>query len=161
MSGYIGTINKTSRTYTDTVEQSKNLFNLSTSTNALFLFDPKGRFLRIHTSGPVSLSVNHKSMVMPQTMTVPWVEIGSTDGISIVSAPGGDFYPTDQVIFTSIRVDPESGKLIWTTPENYSDGSTLQLEGGKLIQNVNGSFIAAAMEIGGSDGNELIASLET
>lgn len=156
VSGYIGTISAVGgKTYRDTLEIAAAFRALSTTENALFLVDPKGHFLRIATSGEVSMSVNHKSPVRPVTVTVPWVEIDSTDGVPLVAAPGGTFYPVDSIIFTTVRVDPFTGMLIWTHDEEYSDGSTLKLVDGVLTQTVEGSFTPATLTL---DGNELTAT---
>ena len=133
----------------DTVKQSEQLFALSNSANALFLLDPKGHFLRIHTSEAISMTVRNRTPSMPQTMTIGWAEVGSTDGVSVIAAPGGEYYPTDTVIATTIRIDPQTGALIWATQEPYRNGSTLQLNQntGELIQNADGAFTAAVMKL--------------
>lgn len=185
VSGYIGTLtNDGGRHYADSLEQAAEFRALSTTENALFLLDPKGHFLRIATSGEITMTINHRSPVRPATVTVPWVEIDSTYGVSLTVAPGGAFYPIDNIIFTTVYVDPESGILYWVHDEDYSNGSTLELNtqnaypaaqsavvglavvgqsvvGSRwdnsvyLVQIADGSFTPASMRI---DGNELIAS---
>lgn len=146
--GYIGTVTQNTREYYDSVTLEEALRKLSVTKNALFLADPKGHFLRIHTSAPISFSVNHKSVQMPITLTVSWTEIGTTEGVHVIAYPGGDFYPTDRIIFTTVRIDTATGALIWETPDNYSgSGSTLNLSEGQLYQNDGGSFIPATMAI--------------
>ena len=152
--GYIGTVQYPSVTYSDTVDQSEALFNLSNTKNALFLLNPKGHFLRIHTAAATTLSINHKSKVMPQTVTVSWVEVGSTDNVHLIMYPGGDFYPVDRVILTSLQIDMSTGALLWTTPDGYpGTGSMLSMdEDGALIQDADGSFNAATMALDQSTG---------
>lgn len=147
VSGYIGSIDWSQGGYVDTVRQSERIFNLSTTTNALFLLDPKGHFLRIHTSDAISLSIRNRTKTMPQTMTVGWAEVGSTDGVSLIAAQGGQYYPTDTVAATTLRIDPPTGALLWTTPASYRNGSQLILdqESGTLIQDASGSFTPAEM----------------
>ena len=88
ISGYIGTIDTTSVEYIDTIEQSDTVFALSNSTKTLFLLDPEGHFLNIHVSSPIQMTVSTKTLPMQKTMTIPWVEIGSTDGVVLLaSAP--------------------------------------------------------------------------
>lgn len=149
VSGYIGGIDWSQGGYVDTVKQSERLFSLSNSANALFLLDPKGHFLQIHTSEAISMTVRNRTPSMPQTMTIGWAEVGSTEGVSVIAAPGGEYYPTDTVIATTIRIDPQTGALIWTTQEPYRNGSTLQLNQntGELIQNADGAFTAAVMTL--------------
>ena len=147
VSGYIGSIDWSQGGYVDTVRQSERIFNLSTTTNALFLLDPKGHFLRIHTSDAISLTIRNRTRTMPQTMTVGWAEVGSTDGVSLIAAQGGQYYPTDTVAATTLRIDPQSGSLLWTRPASYQNGSLLALdqETGTLTQDANGSFTPAEM----------------
>ena len=157
VSGYIGTIGSDGgRSYSDTLEQARAFRALSTTANALFLLDPKGHFIRIATSGEVTMTINHASPVRPTTVTVPWVEVDDASEVSLVAAPGGDFYPVDEVIFTTVRVDPVSGQLLWNRDADYADGSRLYLQGGVLYQDDSGSFTAASMSI---NGNVLTATL--
>ena len=147
VAGFVGTVSA-SKNYTDTTSQSDALFNLSTTTNPLFLHDPKGHFLRIHTSGPMSLAIDHKSAVMPQTMTVPWVEIGTTENVHLILYPGGDFYPVDRIILTTVTLNPKSGLLIWDIPDDYvGETSQLSIVDGELIHDNSGPFTPASLTI--------------
>lgn len=149
VSGYIGTIDKNSMTYSDTASQAQAILNLSTTTNALFLLDPKGNFRRIHTSAAVALQIDHKKRQMPQIMTVSWVEVGPTDAIHPVMYADGDFYPVDRIIYTTIGINTSTGALEWTVPDDYDGtGSVLTLNAsGELVQDDSGSFLPATMEI--------------
>ena len=154
VSGFIGSIDWSQGGYVDTVRQSERIFNLSTTQNALFLLDPKGHFLRVHTSEAIALTVRNQSARMPQTMTVGWAEVGSTDGVSLIAAQGGQYYTTDQVAATTLRIDTATGRLLWTVPENYRNGSQLVLDQatGAFIQDASGSFTPAEMEMDQSTG---------
>lgn len=154
VSGYIGTVDWTKGGYADTVAQSDAIFQLSTSQNAIFLLDPKGHFLRVHTSEAIAMTVKTKTMALPQTMTVGWAEVGSTEQISVIAAPGGEYYPKDTVIGTSITIIPQTGALVWTTSDEYKYGSILSLNqaSGALLQTASGSFTAADMEMDQSTG---------
>lgn len=149
LSGFIGTIDWTQGGYIDTVKQSDALFLLSTSKNTLFLLDPKGHFLKIHTSDAISLTVKTRTPAMPQTMAIGWAEVGTTDQVSVISAPGGEYYPVDTVISTTLSINPQTGSLLWTTSENYRNGSILSLDqaNGSLVQTASGSFTVAEMEM--------------
>ena len=152
LSGYIGSISA-GKEYKDTVKDSDALMALSTSTNTLFLLNPKGHFLMVHTSAATTVSVDYKSRLMPQTGTISWVEVGSADDVSIVSAAGSEFYPTDNVVFTTITIDPTTGRLLWTTDNPYENGSVLSLdENGALIQTVEGSYTPASMNLNAETG---------
>lgn len=148
VSGYIGTIAQDTRQYFDSVALETALRDLSVTKNALFLTDPKGHFLRIHTSAPITFSIDHKKAQMPITLTVPWAEIGDAEDLHVIAYPGGDFYPTDRIIFTSVEIDIRTGSLLWTVPDNYAGtGSVLSMSDGALIQNDAGAFLPATMEI--------------
>lgn len=147
--GYIGTVDWSKGGYLDNIAQSEAIFQLSTSQNALFLLDPKGHFLRIHTSDAISLNIKTRTAVLPQTMTIGWAEVGSTEQTSVIAAPGGEYYPKDTVVGTSLTIIPQTGALVWTTAEGYKYGSVLSLNqpSGALIQTASGSFTAAEMEL--------------
>ena len=154
VSGYIGTVDWTSGGYADTVKQSDAIFQLSTSQNTLFLLDPKGHFLNIHTSEAITLSVRTRSASLPQTMTIGWAEVGSTEQVSVISAPGGEYYPVDTVISTSLTINPQTGALVWTRADEYRNGSILSLDQatGALVQTATGSFTAAELTLDQSTG---------
>ena len=154
LSGYIGTITKPSVEYVDTIAQSEALFDLSNTENALFLLDPKGHFMRIHTAAATTLQIDHKNRVMPQTVAISWVEMGSTDGVHLIMYPGGDFYPVDRVILTTLHIDISTGKLIWETPDDYvGTGSMLSMDAdGTLVQTTDGSYNAATMTLDSGTG---------
>ena len=158
--GYIGTVSREKMEYTDTVEQAQALFDLSTSINALFLVDPKGNFRRIHTAAPTTLQIDHKKGPMPQTMTVSWVETGSAENAHVIMYASGEYYPADRIIFTTMEVNPNTGALMWVTPDGYSEsiGSMLSMTDGELVQNASGAFTVASMAID-ADTKELTATL--
>ena len=149
VSGYIGTISLPSVEYSDTIAQSEALFALSNTENALFLLDPKGHMMKIHTAAATTLQIDHKKKVMPQTVTISWVEIGSSENVHVIMYPGGDFYPIDRVILTALSLNIQTGAVTWTTPDDYAGtGSVLSINSdGALIQSPDGSFNAATMEI--------------
>lgn len=146
LTGYIGSITEDTHEYTDTVKEVDKVMALSSSKNTLFLIDPKGHFIRIHTSGAITSQTQVEKNVMPQSVTVPWVEIGPAEGITVTSTPEDTFYPTDNIIFTTLYIDITTGALIWNVPNNYSNGSILSLNSnGALIQTASGSFTEATM----------------
>lgn len=149
VTGYIGTIDRDAMTYSDSVAQAQAVLNLSTTANALFLLDPKGNFRKIHTSAATSLQIDHTKRQMPQSMTVSWVEVGTTENVHTVMYPGGDFYPIDRVIFSTVKVNRSTGALEWTVPDNYGGtGSMLTMNSnGELVQDNSGSFLPATMAL--------------
>lgn len=148
LTGYIGSITSDSHEYVDTVNEVDKVMQLSSSENTLFLIDPKGHFLRIHTSAPITSQTQVEKNVMPISVTVPWVEIGPAEGITVTSTPEDTFYPSDNIIFTVFSVNVSTGALEWTVPRGYGNGSTMTLNAsGELIQNATGSFTVATMNL--------------
>ncbi len=76
--------NPTGGVYKDTYAQLQALYALSQTDNALFLKHPKGFVYRVHISSPITGTVSLASTPMPTAVSVPWVEIGDTDGVSLV-----------------------------------------------------------------------------
>lgn len=145
--------------YADTASQADAIMALSVSPNDIFLKDPKGNFRRIHTSQPITKEYGIKKQELPTTIVFPWVEVGSTDGVSLVSVPGDKFYLSDMVIETTIHIEPDTGSLIWTIPDKYEDGSILSLAlDGALIQSFDWTFTPADMRLYQSTG-EVTASV--
>lgn len=157
VSGFIGTISRDSMTYSDTAAQSDALYALSNSQNALFLIDPKGHFLRIRIASAITVATDHKKREMPQTATVSWVEVGTTEGVHVIMYPGGDFYPVDRVILTTLAVNTSDGSLRWTVPDDYAGtGSQLSINGdGAIVQTYddNPLFTPADMAFDQDTGN--------
>lgn len=95
VSGYIGTID-VNKTYYDSILQSKRIFALSQTEKDLFLLDPEGNFAKIKVSSPITMNVKTTNIVMQKTMTIPWVEIESAKGLTLLSAESsGSILPTD------------------------------------------------------------------
>lgn len=152
VSAFVGNIDQ-NRAYRDTAAEVDEIMALSTSDDPLFLQDPKGRFLRIHTSEAIQVATDTKKEPMPQTLTFPWVEVDDAKSIQVISSPGGELFPNDIVGYTDIRIDPQTGALLWTIPSDYTYGSQLSLNGaGSLIQSFDDTFIPADMELYASTG---------
>lgn len=89
LSGLIGIVKRDDTTgkygyYNDTAQARDELFELSSSSNTLFLKTPKGELMQIRISGDISTSVDYAHIQMPQNIKIPWIEIGYANGLSIV-----------------------------------------------------------------------------
>lgn len=73
--------------YYDTLEMRDAVYGLSTTTDELFLKNRKGDLLRIRISGAIGMETMDASREQAQTATIPWVETGSADDVSIVATP--------------------------------------------------------------------------
>lgn len=74
--------------YTDTNEVRDAVYALSTTQDALFLKDRRGDLWQIRAGGAISMSTMDGSRQQVQTVTLPWVEIGSADGARILLTSG-------------------------------------------------------------------------
>lgn len=71
--------------YVDSMTKIAQLRALSTSPATKFLKTRKGEILMIETGEPISMSVIDKYMQQPVRVGLPWVEVGSTDGINVIA----------------------------------------------------------------------------
>ncbi len=69
--------------YMDSNATEAALRGLSSSKNQLFLRDRRGNFMKIALAGEISMSVSDNSAKQEITVSVPWVETGSADGIGV------------------------------------------------------------------------------
>ena len=81
LTGLIGRV--TGGVYYDSNETEAALRALSSSRNQLFLRDRRGNLIRFALAGEISMSVNDGTAKQEITASVPWVETGPTDGISV------------------------------------------------------------------------------
>ncbi len=75
--------------YTDSINLRDAIWALSTTQDTLFLKNRKGDLLKIAIAGPITMSTADNTKAQAQTVSVPWCEIGSADGISIYSLESG------------------------------------------------------------------------
>lgn len=91
LSSYIGYVGG-SAAYMEKNDLRMDLYALSTTGNVLFLKNRKGDLIQIRIAGEVSVSTLDASQQQAQTASIPWVEIGSTEGKRIVITEDDDFY---------------------------------------------------------------------
>ena len=81
LNALIGTI--TNATYADTAAQRDAIFALATSNYPLFLKSRKGDVWRVAISGEITMETADTTKEQTQSVSLPWVEIGSANGVSI------------------------------------------------------------------------------
>lgn len=143
----IGEVDYGHNSYSDSWTLADRLMGLSLSQNTLFLKDMKGGLWKIHTNGPISMSVDDKSYAQPIQMSFPWVEIDSSDNVSIVALPTDALWESDEIDETTVSVDPNTGILLWTYPDVYRGSSLIMSEGGNLTAQGIGTVEMADMHI--------------
>ena len=83
----IGVIDKKTGKYRDSIALRDAIYGLSTTTNTLLLKNRKGDLMEIRTSGPVGMETWDGSAAQAQTVSLPWVQVGSGKGESILLTP--------------------------------------------------------------------------
>lgn len=95
LTSLIGTIDYSKGvTYSDTIAQRDAIYNLSLSTNTLFLKNRKGDLMRIAISGPVMMTTHDNTREQAQEVTLPWAEIGPADDVVIRMEPDSELWPS-------------------------------------------------------------------
>ena len=155
LTALIGSVNQEKASYSDSWELADEIIELSVSQNPKFLRDMKGKIWKVETAEAITAEVSTSNVFMPIKITIPWVEVGSADGASIVAVPSDPVYVTDTIILTNIDVDIATGQLLWTTPDGY-EGTTLSLDGNNLMSNTPTNVYPAKLDINSE--NSLIAN---
>ena len=106
--------------YLDSLQTRDAIYALSVSSNPLFLKTRKGDLIRVKISASISMQIADGTVEQMQTMTLPWVEVGSAEGVSLYST-------------TYVGVQEQEGSS--TTP-----GSNVNIE--SLMLNQNGTYVA-------------------
>lgn len=92
LSALIGSVNQTDASYTDSWQLADKISKLSVSNNPKFLRDMKGKIWKIETAEAITTEISTSNIFIPIKMTIPWVEVGSSDGLSIVATPNDPVY---------------------------------------------------------------------
>lgn len=79
--------------YSDTTEQRDAIFELSTTQNTLFLKNRKGDLWRIRTSAQIEAATMDATREQAQTVSLPWAEVGSAEGVSIILSADDELWP--------------------------------------------------------------------
>ena len=74
--------------YSDTIDLRDAIYNLSLTTNTLFLKNRKGDLLRIRPSGEISMETMDNTRAQALTVSFPWVEVGDASGVAIYRLGG-------------------------------------------------------------------------
>lgn len=120
LTGYIGTVDVVNNQYVDTVDQAQALWALSTSNNPKFLRDRKGNFWNVQTEAAVTMQTGDNQSPQPYFGSVPWLEIGSTEGVSVICEDGDGAWeslypPAPAPNATQIVVTAPQGTLVTIT----------------------------------------------
>ena len=70
--------------YSDSIDLSEAIYNLSTYTGFLFLKDRKGGLYMIRPAGEVTMETMDNTREQAQTVNFPWVEVGDASEVAII-----------------------------------------------------------------------------
>ncbi len=146
LSALIGTVNQSEASYYDSWKLADEILELSTNTNPKFLRDTKGAIWKVETSSAITAKINGNNKFLPIQITIPWVEVGDANQCSIVALPTDPVYEKDQFYTTTLSVDPITGILTWTTPDNYN-GTTISLSNSYLVAEVPTTIAGATIQL--------------
>lgn len=74
--------------YSDTIDLRDAIYNLSLTTNTLFLKNRKGDLLRIRPSGEISMETMDNTRAQALTVSFPWIEVGDASGVAVYRTGG-------------------------------------------------------------------------
>ena len=73
--------------YEDNAKQMDELYELSLSQNHVFLKDTKGNLYEVHTSAPITQTVNTGTKPQEVSVSVPWQEVADASDAVIIQTP--------------------------------------------------------------------------
>jgi hypothetical protein len=149
LTAFIGKIDRTSNQYVgDTSDYLDELMTLTTSNLTMFIRDRKGNFREIKINGSVSTRVQSSWANQASTITIPWVEVADASDANVILTNTDGLWPYDEIADTTVEIDPSTGSLMWTIPDNYitdNKGSVLLVnQDGHLIQSYSGTVVQMA-----------------
>lgn len=120
----------------DTAEYMKELNGLSTTQYTLFLRDMKGNLRMVKTNGAIQHTITQSSRVMQTKISLPWVEVGSAEDVSIILTPQDDAWEYDEAsLEVQFTVDTTTGVLTAIYPSNQYYGTIFKRKQEKLVAN--------------------------
>lgn len=81
--------------FVDSLSRIDALREISTSGLTKFLKTRKGEIMRVETGGPISISYGDQYAQQPAKSGIPWVEVGSAEGLNIITAPGDAYWTVE------------------------------------------------------------------
>lgn len=92
LKGYIGSVTGVNQ-YADSISEQNAIYKISTSVLTKFLKTRKGDVLLVETAAPIQMETRDNLREQPLYATIQWVEVGDSNGLSLISAPTDVFWP--------------------------------------------------------------------
>lgn len=81
--------------YVDSLSEIEALREISTSSLYKFLKNRKGEIMLVDTASPITMTITDKYEQQPVRATIPWAEIGSAKGKSVITVSGDTYWPNN------------------------------------------------------------------
>lgn len=78
--------------YVDSLSEIDALREISTSTLTKFLKTRKGELIQVETEDPINMSIGDKYAAQPVRAAIKWVEVGSTENVSVITTTGDTYW---------------------------------------------------------------------
>lgn len=125
LTGYIGVVDMTANQYIDTVDMAQALWALSVSQTPKFLRDRKGNLWAIQTSAAITMQTGDVQAQQPYFGSLPWAEVASSDGVSIIATPSDDSWD-------SVTGQPPATQAVAQIVVTAPAGSTVTITNGDV-----------------------------
>ena len=81
--------------YVDSLTEIEALREISTSSLYKFLKNRKGEIMLVDTASPITMTTTDKYEKQPVRAAIPWAEIGSAKGKSVITLSGDTYWPNN------------------------------------------------------------------
>ena len=113
-----GFINCRDTDYIQTPNMIEELKNLTTCGKKMFLKDLDGNFFEVKVSAPILISTEDKCKERPKTITLNWVEVGDTKGVSVINNPNK---PTIEWVLTDDGDAASYINYVWNENNTWTE----------------------------------------
>ena len=81
--------------YVDRLSEIDAMREISTSSLYKFLKNRKGEIMMVDTASPITTTISDKYEKQPVRAAIPWAEIGSAKGKSVITVSGDTYWPNN------------------------------------------------------------------
>lgn len=134
--------------YTDTMAKTNAIYALSNSLDYIFLKSRKGDILQVKPSAPIEMTIADSTAEQATTVSLPWVQIGDDDEVTIVSTPEDEFWSSSDVYQTFVTAEGQiftvrQGDSIGKQYRSIYTGHEIDTALSRIIYTGNASIVIA------------------
>ena len=130
LSSLIGVVDRSE--YSDTLSLRNRILELSTTPNKLFLKSIKGDVLYVGVSDSITFTIDDHSFQQAQSITLPWVEIGSAGNILKITALANASTQDGETQSPNLVIEPDFVALnvgeTFTATATWDGGGVLSVQ---------------------------------